>query len=62
MIQTNCDYIEQEKIQKYVSVIRHFRGYLDKERYEDDIAFLAHFVQEVGCNCRRETVGEKSAD
>lgn len=51
MIQTSSEYIEQETIRKYVTVIRHFRGYLDKERYADDVAFLRAFVEEVGCPC-----------
>ena len=47
MIKSNRDYPSQETIQKYASAIRHFRGYLDKEKFEDDFRFLMDFVQDV---------------
>lgn len=48
MIKTNSDCLAQETVQKYAYAIRHFRGYLDKEKFEDDLAFLMNFVREVG--------------
>lgn len=50
MIKTNSDCLAQETVQKYAYAIRHFRGYLDKEKFEDDLAFLVNFVREVGCH------------
>ena len=47
MSTTNADCVKPEMIQKYAYAIRHFRGYLDKEKFDDDLAFLMNFVQEV---------------
>lgn len=58
MIRTNADCIQQETVQKYAYAIRHFRGYLDKEKFDDDLAFLMNFVREVGCGrnrCEKES-------
>ena len=54
MIRTNADCIQQETVQKYAYAIRHFRGYLDKEKFDDDLAFLMNFVREVGGRNRCE--------
>lgn len=56
MIKTNSDCLEQETVQKYAYAIRHFRGYLDKEKFDDDLAFLVNFVHEVG-GCQRGKSG-----
>lgn len=47
MIRTNHDCPTQETLQKYATAIRHFRGYLDKEKFNDDLRFLLNFVREV---------------
>ena len=47
MIRTNHDYPTQETLQKYATAIRHFRGYIDKEKFNDDFRFLVNFVREV---------------
>ena len=48
MIRTNSDYDKQDMVQKFAQAIRHFRGYLDKEKFEEDFSFLMNFVHEVG--------------
>ena len=47
MIRTNNDCLQRETVQKYAYAIRHFRGYLDKEKFDDDLAFLMDFVRDV---------------
>ena len=37
-----------ELLQKYIETIRHFRGYIDKDRFNEDIEFLIKFLNEVG--------------
>jgi len=52
MIKTNSDCMTQEMVQKYAYAIRHFRGYVDKEKFSDDMAYLMNFVREVAPKCR----------
>ena len=37
-----------EMLQKYAETIRHFRGYIDKDRFKEDVEFLLKFLKEVG--------------
>lgn len=37
-----------ETLQKYAETIRHFRGYIDKDRFKEDVEFLLKFLKEVG--------------
>jgi len=39
--------METSRLQKYAEAIWHFRGYLDKEKFDDDIDFLLEFVRQV---------------
>lgn len=44
----NQEDISPEMLQKYVETIRHFRGYVDKERFNEDVEYLRNFLNEVG--------------
>lgn len=45
MVQANSMVLDSETIQKYVETIRHFRGYVDKERFAEDVEFLRRFLE-----------------
>lgn len=59
MIQTAHAQMEKDQLQKYAEAIWHFRGYLDKEKFDDDMEFLIEFVRQVGLGKLPE---EKTAD
>ena len=56
MIQTNSNLVETEgeTLEKYAEVIRHFRGFVNKERFNEDVTFLREFIRDVN-----ETAGER---
>jgi len=39
--------ISSETLLRFEETIRHFRGYIDKERLEDDINYLQDFLREI---------------
>lgn len=39
--------VSSEILQKYTETIRHFRGYIDKDRFNEDVEFLRKFLNEV---------------
>ena len=39
--------LSPELLLKYTETIRHFRGYVDKERFAEDVNFLREFLKEV---------------
>jgi len=49
MIQLNSNMAdsESETLQKFTEAIRHFRGFVNKERFSEDVSFLREFVREV---------------
>lgn len=47
MIETTHVQMEKEQLQRYAEAIWHFRGYLDKEKFDDDLDFLLEFVKQV---------------
>ena len=54
MIQLNSNLAENsvsensgDTLEKYVEAIRHFRGFVNKERFNEDVTFLREFVREI---------------
>ena len=59
MIETTYAGIGEEKLQTYAEAIWHFRGYLDKEKFEDDLEFPIEFVKKVSLgDLPEENVGK----
>ena len=61
MIESNRTYVDREDLPKYAEAIRHFRGYIDRERFEDDIAFLRQFVAEMSASRTSPALSADSA-
>ena len=44
-----------DRMDIYLEVIRHFRGFVNKERLPEDIAYLQNFLNRLGVSPRRSS-------